>query len=253
MTKTLDCYEGGGGRPSVDLAFERRMLEMAADGVCCAAIYSWSRPVVVLGYAQDPEDVDLAWCREQGIPVLRRLTGGTGVIYDGDLAVSLALPQSHPWAKGVLGLYGRFLDSLEPALRDAGSAARRTSNPRRASRVRSPICFEDHLSDTLVIDGRKVVGCAQTRRGGAVLVHAAVLMGLDAELYARVFRVAADRALGGLAPAVPNGDWKVIGRGVVSALSRALGLETSWRPYPGDMGEYQRIYHGERWSPVADG
>ena len=31
----------------------------------------------------------------------------------------------------------------------------------------------------LVVDGKKVVGCAQTRRGGAVLIHAAILFGLD--------------------------------------------------------------------------
>jgi len=253
MTGQLEVYEGGGGRPSADLAFERWMLERAAGGSCCAFIYSWSGPVVVLGYAQDPADVDLGWCREHGIPVLRRLTGGTGVIYAGDLAVSFALPQNHPWAKGVLGLYGRFLDVLEPALRAAGSTARRASDPRRASRVRSPICFEDHLSDTLLVEGRKVVGCAQTRRGGAVLVHAAVLLGLDAALYARVFGVGEDRVLEGLAAAVPDGDWREIGREVVARLAGDLGLVPDCRPNPDPPGGFLDVYEHERWSPVPDG
>jgi lipoate-protein ligase A len=252
MTGKLEIYEGGNSKPSFDLAFERWMLDRAAGGSCCAVIYSWPGPVVVLGYAQDPADVDLGWCRDHGVPVLRRLTGGTGVIYAGDLAVSLALPQSHPWAKGVVSLYGRFLDVLEPALRAAGSTARRVNDPRRASRVRSPICFEDHLSDTLLVGDRKVVGCAQTRRGGAVLVHAAVLLGLDAALYARVFRVREERVFGGLAAAVPDGDWREIGRGVVARMAEDLGLKPDRRPHPGDLGGFRDVYDHERWTLVSD-
>ena len=254
MNSVLECYEGGGNStPSLDLAFERWMLERAAGGVCCAFIYSWPGPVVVLGYAQDPADADLAWCRERGIPVLRRLTGGTGVIYAGDLAISLALPASHPWSKGVVSLYGRFLDVLEPALRAAGSAARRASDPRRASKVRSPICFEDHLSDTLLVGDRKAVGCAQTRRGGAVMVHAAVLLGLDAALYARVFGVEEGRVLEGLAAAVPDGDWREIGRSVVARLAEDLGLRMDRRPHPDDLVCFHDVYDHDRWSPVSDG
>jgi lipoate-protein ligase A len=170
VTVTLEVYQGGAS-PIHDLAFERWLLDRAAAGACCAFSYSWTGPVVVLGYAQNPGDVDLEWCRARSIPVLRRLTGGTGVIYRGDLALSLALPLAHDWATGVIGLYGRFLDVIEPALRSLGSEVQRIRNPRRASRVRSPICFLDQLSDTLLVDGRKAVGCAQTRRGGAVLIH----------------------------------------------------------------------------------
>jgi lipoate-protein ligase A len=253
MIGTLEIYQGGGSRPSADLAFERWLLERAAGGVCCGSFYSWPRPVVVIGYAQDPSDVDLEWCREHHVPVLRRLTGGTGVVYSGDLAVSLALPQDHPWARGVLGLYGRFLEVLEPALRAAGSRARRVRDAKRATRVRSPICFEDHLSDTLLVDGRKVVGCAQTRRGGAVLIHAAILLGLDAALYARVFGVAEERIRDGLAAAVPGGDWRGIGRDVLVRLAKDLRLEPAYEPRSVVQGELLDVYWQERWSLVSDG
>jgi len=253
VSSTLECYQGGHSNPSVDLAFERWMLERAAGGVCCASIYSWPGPVVVLGYAQDPSDVNLEWCRDRRIPVLRRLTGGTGVVYAGDLAVSLALPQEHPWARGVLGLYSRFLDALEPALRKAGGDVVRTASPRRASRVRSPICFEDHLSDTLVVGERKVAGCAQTRRGGAVLVHSAVLLDLDAGLYGRVFGVSEERVLAGLAAAVPGGDWRRVGRAIVDRLGNDLRARTEWKTFPELPRECLEVYEGERWSPVSVG
>jgi len=70
----LEVYEGSGS-PVDDLAFEAWMLDRAAAGHPCVCFTSWPGPVVVLGYAQDPADVDLEACRALAVPVLRRLTG----------------------------------------------------------------------------------------------------------------------------------------------------------------------------------
>jgi lipoate-protein ligase A len=240
------------GPASHDLAFEAEMMERAAAGECSLLVGSWPGPVVVLGYAQNPGDVDLGWCRKQAIPVLRRLSGGTGVIHRGDLSVSLALPAGHAWAKGIVGLYDRFLAVLEPALTSVGGAVERLNEPARATRVRSPICFEDQLADTLLVDGRKVVGCSQTRRKGAVLIHAAVLLALESGTYARVFRVDEGRVAAALAPAVTGVEWRVVADAVAQEMSRGLdlGLRHSTRPVP--RLEFLSVYGRERWSPVPD-
>ena len=241
------------GPPSHDLAFEAEMLVRAATGRSSVLVTSWPEPVVVLGYAQPPADVDLEWCRGREIPVLRRLSGGTGVIHHEDLGVALALPGKHPWAAGIVSLYDRFLGVLEPALGDLGSRAERLVEPHRASRVRSPICFEDQLADTLVVDGRKVVGCSQARRKGSVLIHAAILLGLDAGLYSKIFRVDGERVCGGLAAAVSGLGWEKVADAIVGRLARELGagIETSRRPDP--PAELLARYREPRWAPVLDG
>jgi lipoate-protein ligase A len=246
----LEVYRNGNGPPAHDLAFEELMLERAAAGVCCASLYSWPGPVVVLGYAQEPDDVDLDWCRANAIPVLRRISGGTGVVHLRDLALSLALPASHSWAREIVSLYGRFLAVLEPALRAAGVDVRRIEAAPRSSRVRSPICFEDQLSETLLRGEHKVVGCAQARRKHAVLIHAAILLGLDASLYARVFRVPEERVLEGLAAAVPGGDWSEVGRTVIDHLAAALGLEARLEERPALPDRLLERYLEPRWAPV---
>lgn len=247
--KRLDVYQSE-GPPVADLAREGWLLERAADGEVSVFLTSWKGPVVVLGYGQRADDVDLEWCREEGIPVVRRFTGGTGVVHNGDLGVGLALPVDHPWAHGIIGLYGRFLDVLEPALRSVGADVSRLAEPRRASRVRSPICFLDQLADTLVVDGRKAVGCAQTRRRGAVLIHAAVLLGLDAEMYSRVFGVPAEDVASGLAPAVADGDWRVAGEAIVGRLGAALGLEARRRDLEPVPERFLEMYGTDKWAPV---
>ena len=240
------------GPASHDLAFEAELMERAAAGECSMLAASWPGPVVVLGYAQDPSDVDLEWCRDHEVPVLRRLSGGTGVIHRRDLSVSLALPAGHPWAKEIVGLYDRFLAVLEPALKAVGAAVGRLDEPAHATRVRSPICFEDQLADTLIIDGRKVVGCSQTRRKGAVLIHAAVLLGLDPGTYARVFGVDEERVAAALAPALTGVEWRVVADSVAREMGRALEAELGCSARPVPRIEYLSVYGRERWSPVPD-
>jgi lipoate-protein ligase A len=248
----LEIYEGT-GEPVDDLAFEAWMLDRAAAGYPCFQLTRWTGPVVVLGYAQQPEEVDLDFCRRRSIPVYRRLTGGTGVIHSGDLGVALALPASHPWAAGVVGLYDRFLEVLSPALKTFEPRIERKQDPPRAARVRSPVCFLDQLSDTLLVDGRKVVGCAQTRRRGAVLIHAAVLLGLDAELYAAVFRTESTEVRSGLGAAVEGGDWRRIGGAIARETGRGLGETPAERSRPAVPTEYLEPYEESRWTPLGIG
>jgi lipoate-protein ligase A len=246
--KPLDVFRSF-GPPVDDLAREAWLMERAAEGRISLLVTAWRGPVVVLGYAQNPEEADLGWCWSEGIPVLRRLTGGTGVIHRGDLGVGLFLPQDHPWAKGVVGLYGRFLGVLGPALVSLGSEVSRLAEASHASRVRSPVCFLDQLSDSLTVGSRKAVGCAQTRRRGAVLIHAAILLGLDADLYERVFGVPATEIRAGLAPAMPGGDPMIVGDAVVKALAEALGVEArscELEPVPARLLE---PYSSRRWAP----
>jgi lipoate-protein ligase A len=250
-TSSFDVFAST-GPPVEDLAREAWLLERTAEGRISLFLTSWEGPAVVLGYAQNVGEVDLDFCRTRSIPVARRLTGGTGVIHQGDLGVGLFLPQNHPWAKGIIDLYERFLDVLGPALRSLGSEVSRLEKPTRASRVRSPICFLDQLSDTLVVDGKKVVGCAQTRRGGAVLIHAAVLLGLDAELYARVFDVEAADIEAGLAPALAGADWRTAGDAIVEGLADALDLEVRRCPSEPVPEEFLEPYQSQRWTPVGD-
>ena len=245
----LEVYESD-GPPVEDLAREAWLLERAADGQLSLFVTSWTEPAVVLGYGQKSDEADLEWCASHRVPVLRRLTGGTGVVHRGDLGVGLALPQEHPWAKGIVALYGNFLDVLEPALRSVGSEVTRLDDPRRGSRVRSSICFLDQLSDTLVVAGKKAVGCAQTRRRGAVLIHAAVLLGLDAALYSNVFGVPEEEVRVGLAPAVEGVDWRTVGEAVARELARALGTEINRRPLEPVPERFLEPYADPHWAPV---
>ena len=50
------------------MAREAWLLERAAAGEVSLFLTSWRGPVVVLGYAQKPDEADLEWCCTKGIP-----------------------------------------------------------------------------------------------------------------------------------------------------------------------------------------
>jgi lipoate-protein ligase A len=223
--RAMEWWLAQGGDPAQDLAREELLLQAASEtGRPGGFLCRWSRPALVLGYGQEASTVDLAACRRLGVPVLRRATGGTGVLYDGDLAISLALPSGHPWSTTIGGLYDAFVESIRSSL-----AARGVTTERGAGRApageRSPICFEDHLAETLALDGRKLLGCAQARRREGVLVHGALLLGVDAALQGQVYgvsRARVERILGRVPPeAYPSPE--ALARSLAQGLASALG------------------------------
>ncbi len=247
----LDWWVSWKSPPWQDLAREELLLQAAAQGHMGLFTYAWARPALVLGYGQDPASgIDLEACRALEIPVLRRLTGGTGVLYTGDLALALALPASHVWCRSIASLYEAFTGALQEALAWAGVDAQRPAITSGGQGPRSPICFETERGETLLIGGKKALGCAQVRRKEAALVHGALLLGVNAGLQARVYgvpRTRIEQALG----AVPQGlersarDWAAL---AARAMSDALGESPpSARPAPPLPPEWSERGRDPKW------
>jgi lipoate-protein ligase A len=147
----------------------------------------WSRPTeaaLVLGSGQRPPE---NWAPPAGLPLVRRGTGGGAVLCDEDyLMLDIALPPGDPRVLDVVTESYRWLAArlvaaldeleigssslVEPlALRQLDEAAR------EAGRT---ACFAG-LGPYELLDGegRKLVGLAQRRRRGGVLLQAAGYLG----------------------------------------------------------------------------
>jgi lipoate---protein ligase len=157
-----------------------------ADG---AARGTWSRatvPALVLGSGQRPPE---RWRPPDGIPLVRRGTGGGAVLCDSDyLMLDIALPPGDPRilddvTESYRWLAERLLDGLARlglgglSLVEPGMLRQRDDAAREAARI---ACFAG-LGPYEVLDasGRKLVGLAQRRRRGGVLLQAAAYLGGD--------------------------------------------------------------------------
>jgi lipoate-protein ligase A len=147
----------------------------------------WSRPTepaLVLGSGQRPPE---GWAPPDGLPVVRRGTGGGAVLCDAEyLMLDMALPADDPRVlPDVTEAYRWLADRLVVALAAIGVGGLVAVAPavvrslddaaREAGRI---ACFAGlGPYELLDADGRKLVGLAQRRRKGGVLFQAAAYLG----------------------------------------------------------------------------
>ena len=155
------------------MAADEALLASVADGAPPALrLYRWNPPALSLGRFQSEDDVDHAACGRFGVEVVRRPTGGQGLLHGGDLTYAVALPRPRGPAGGVDAVYGLLAGAIIAGLAPVGvdAAIARHDGPA------GPVCFAGQQGADLRVGDRKVCGSAQVRRNGAVLQHGSILL-----------------------------------------------------------------------------
>lgn len=147
------------------MAIDEAVSESVSQGKSPPTIrfWRWNPSAVSIGYFQSIQDeVNLDACKEFGVDVVRRKTGGGTVYHDynGEITYSVTAPENI-LPKGITESYHEICGWLIRGLKNLGIDAQFV-----------PI-------NDVVAGGRKISGNAQTRRNGVVLQHGTVLYDLD--------------------------------------------------------------------------
>ncbi|MEK7205305.1 MAG: lipoate--protein ligase family protein, partial [candidate division NC10 bacterium] len=180
-----------------NMAVDEAIARAVGDGLAPATLrfYTWSAPTVSLGYLQKtPGGVDLAACREQGIAVVRRVTGGRAVLHAAEVTYSLAVPLEGAWRSLSVGeSFALFCRGLIAGLALVGVAAEvgeGDTEPAGASKVGSReagACFLLRGMPAILVGGRKLIGSAQRRWDRSLLQHGSLLLDFDSHLHQAIF------------------------------------------------------------------
>lgn len=178
-------------------------------------LYGWSRPTLSLGYHQKHFESG----PPMGTPVVRRPSGGRAVWHSGDLTYALVVPQPPgSLAEGYTYLC-RFLVAGCASLGIPlafGTTGR--------GYIGNPSCFGTATGADLVYAGRKLIGSAQLRRGGAVLQHGSILMAPDRDTLGVLFGPQTSAGVVGISEIRPGITAEEIGYALEKALEETLGL-----------------------------
>jgi len=160
----------------------------AAGGPATVRVYSWP-DVLSLGYNQDPDSVDWAFCDREDIGVTRRPTGGGAIYHDrhADLSYSIVAPAASV-PGDLLDCYRLFCEPVFDAFERIGVSAQFVEGEREA--VHQPSCYLRGLHpahDIVGPDGRKLAGNAQYRRKDAVIQHGSLSVSLRPERHCGCF------------------------------------------------------------------
>lgn len=164
-----------GHRASVNMAVDEAVAEAVGLGNAPPTIrfYAWRPSAVSIGRFQRVQDeVDLEACARMGVDVVRRRTGGGAVYHDssGEITYSVIAPEPMMGAD-ILASYREVCGWVIAALADLGIASEF-----------API-------NDILAGGRKISGCAQTRRQGVFLQHGTVLYDVDSAKMFSVLKV----------------------------------------------------------------
>ena len=74
-----------------NMALDRavQLAHEAGDAPPTLRLYEWRSPTVTLGRFQAADSIDREWCAANGIDVVRRPTGGKGVLHDDEVTYSI--------------------------------------------------------------------------------------------------------------------------------------------------------------------
>lgn len=142
-------------------------------------LYGWNPPTLSLGRFQKAVEVlDLGRCRDDGVAIVRRVTGG-GVIYHADeLTYSLVCAPGHippaPSIKDSFRVLTGFLLSFYRGLGlDPAYAADVAPEGTRLGE-RTAFCFAGKESFDILVNGSKIGGNAQRRLKGVIFQHGSI-------------------------------------------------------------------------------
>ncbi len=152
--------------------------------------YQWDTPTVSLGRYQRPElGANLQYCQDNGIPVVRRPTGGRAVLHGRELTYSVVsndrrffplhsldltyqgIARALQYGLGRLGITSQLAPGLRPTLRLS------------AGKAKLP-CFASASRHELLVEGRKIAGSAQRRLRRSFLQHGSIPLEIDVEAMA---------------------------------------------------------------------
>jgi lipoate-protein ligase A len=149
--------------------------------------YSWAHPTASLGYSQSADKtLDLEFCRNNGIDVVRRITGGKLVLHWREITYSIVSSDTETFSPTLAESYRLISAALIRGLKKMGLRARLAGPPPSSYLKGNMPCFAYPARDEIEIGGRKIVGSAQKRVAGRFLQHGSIPLQDDEGLLRRI-------------------------------------------------------------------
>jgi len=216
--------------------------------------YGWSRPAISLGYLQPAEGrLDPAVCASRGVDIVRRPTGGRAVAHGGDLTFSITLDsRTVEGGGGIASSYRKTGEAVAIALCSLGIDARFCRSRSAPKIVRETVsCFDLCLENEVSVCGKKILGCAQLRRGNALMQQNSLAVASPPEQLLEILGVRKAAAIGQVASVEDMAGL------IRESIERVFGVAVS----PGELSDREKQaatrlesrYRSDQWNSRRPG
>lgn len=186
----------------MNMALDEAALESisARDVLPTIRFYRWQPSAVSIGYFQSlADEVAIDKCKEAGVDVVRRRTGGGAVYHDynGEITYSVIAPETM-FPKGIIDSYHEICGWIIDSLGMLGVQA--DFKP-----INDIVMAEGTVGPSgEAVGGKKISGNAQTRRKGILLQHGTILYTVDVRKMFSLLKVGQEKIADKLIAAVED-------------------------------------------------
>jgi lipoate---protein ligase len=193
------------------MGLDQALMSTVEDFIPILRLYGWKPSAVSIGYFQSLEqEVNVKKCKELGIDVVRRITGGGAVLHEHELTYSF-ITKVYP--ENIIESYRSICEPVVTCLYDLGFDAKF-----------SPL-------NDITVENKKVSGNAQTRRNNVLLQHGTILLDVNVDKMFSVLKVPSE---------------KIKDKIIQDVKERVMGLKMSYDEVANELWRsFGRKFHAE--------
>ena len=149
-------------------------------------LYGWKPACISLGRNQSDEFIDKGFLNQEGINLVRRLTGGRALLHDNEITYSYICPTSYlKNGENVTKSYIEISQILIDKFKKIGIEL--NFGTTKKINTKFDYCMLISTGADLCYEGKKLIGSAQCRKNGYILQHGSILYDYDKKLLEKIF------------------------------------------------------------------
>jgi lipoyl(octanoyl) transferase len=178
------------GDPHWNMAIDEAILIAHGENLVPPTLrfYGWKPATLSIGYFQRADrQIDHDKIQELKLGFVRRMTGGRAVFHDRELTYSIVLSEkSSLVTSSIQETYRKINQAFTTGIHNLKLMIDEESKT-FSQDISSAACFDAPGSGEFLIDGRKAIGSAQTRKHGVLLQHGSILLDFDWKTFGDIF------------------------------------------------------------------
>lgn len=187
MAKLIDYKENSG---KFNMNTDSEILESAIknnEKEPIIRFYGWKPKCVSVGRNQSENHINLKYCYENNIDIVRRITGGRGLLHDDEVTYSFICPiEFLNSGCSVIKSYKEISSAIINGFKLINIELELGGNKKKSASFE--YCMSLSTGADLCFNGQKLIGSAQYRKQNYILQHGSILFSYDAFTIEKIFQ-----------------------------------------------------------------
>lgn len=173
--------------PFLNMAVDEAISIFVREGkvIPTLRLYGWNKKAVTIGEFQKINEINYSFCFINKIPVIRRPTGGKGILHYNDLTCSFSCKKEGRFSGNLFQTYEALSRIFAKAFELTGISIE--IRKEKKSFNKTPFCFAVSSFGEICFNGVKIIGSAQKRWIDGFLQQGTIPIVVDRKLLKKVF------------------------------------------------------------------